>query len=29
MKAITEKIKGTLGTEDEPFEGDVDIKLVE
>jgi adenylate kinase family enzyme len=29
MKAITEKVKATLGTEDEPFEGDVPIADVE
>jgi adenylate kinase family enzyme len=29
MKAITEKVKGMLGTEDEPFEGEVPIAKVE
>lgn len=29
MKAIAEKVKGKLGTEDEPFEGEVPIAAVE
>ena len=29
MKAIAAKVKGTLGTEEEPFEGEVPIKEVE
>jgi hypothetical protein len=29
MKAVTEKVKGKLGTEDEPFEGEVPIAAVE
>ena len=29
MKAIAEKIRPTLGTEDEPFEGDVPLKNIE
>jgi adenylate kinase family enzyme len=29
MKVISEKLKASLGTEDEPFEGEVPIKLVE
>ena len=29
MKAITERVKASLGTEDEPFEGEVKIEDVE